>query len=57
PMQMREISNVDELIVALERELLGRKLARKGDRLAILTGAPILEKGHTSLLKLHEVRG
>ncbi len=57
PMQMREISNVDELIGGLEAELLKRKLARKGDRLAILTGAPILERGHTSLLKLHEVGG
>jgi pyruvate kinase len=57
PMQMREISNVDELITLLETELLTRKLAQKGDRLAILTGAPIVERGHTSLLKLHEVGG
>jgi pyruvate kinase len=57
PMQMPEISNVDELIRALEVELLRRRLARKGDRLAILTGAPIIERGHTSLLKLHQVGG
>ncbi|MBI4455588.1 MAG: hypothetical protein HY644_06790 [Acidobacteria bacterium] len=57
PMRMLPISNVDELIGALEKELLTRKLARRGDRLAILTGAPILERGHTSLLKLHEVKG
>jgi pyruvate kinase len=56
PMRMREISNVDELIGELEAELLSRKLAVRGDRLAILTGAPILEKGHTSLLKLHQIR-
>jgi len=57
PIQMREISNVDELIKALEVELLTRRLARKGDRLAILTGAPLVEKGHTSLLKLHQIGG
>jgi pyruvate kinase len=57
PMQMREISNVDELIRGLEAELVKRNLAHKGDRLAILTGAPIIERGHTSLLKLHEVGG
>lgn len=57
PMRMREISNVDELIGELEKELLLRKLAEKGDRLAILTGAPLLERGRTSLLKLHQISG
>ena len=56
PMQMRELANVDELIGAVESELLSRNLVRSGDKLVILTGAPILEKGHTSLLKLHEVK-
>ncbi|HEY2933461.1 MAG TPA: pyruvate kinase [Acidobacteriota bacterium] len=57
PIRMREISNVDELILALESELVTRRLAKKGDRLAILTGAPLIEKGHTSLLKLHQIGG
>lgn len=57
PMCMREIANVDELIQELEKLLLERKLVQKGDNLIILTGAPIVEKGHTSLMKLHTVKG
>lgn len=55
PMLMREITNVDELIQALDRDLLARKLVKADDNLIILTGAPIMEKGHTSLMKLHTV--
>ena len=56
PMLMDTIANVDELIQALERHLLERKLADPGNNLIILTGAPILERGHTSLMKLHTVK-
>lgn len=55
PMIMHAISNVDELIQALDRVLLERNLTKEGDKLVILTGAPIVERGHTSLLKLHSV--
>ena len=54
--QMREIRNVDELIRELEKLLLERKLVEHGDNIIILTGAPIIEKGHTSLMKLHSVK-
>ncbi len=57
PLVMDEINNVDELIQRLERLLVDRNLAAPGDNLIILTGAPIVEKGNTSLMKLHEVRG
>lgn len=57
PMLMDEISNVDELIRELERLLLREKLVKKDDNLIILTGAPLMEKGHTSLMKLHAVKG
>ncbi|HSR68882.1 MAG TPA: pyruvate kinase [Acidobacteriota bacterium] len=57
PVQMRTIANVDELINMLERTLLERGFLVKGDNLIILTGAPIIEKGHTSLMKLHRVQG
>ena len=30
-------------------------MVEPGDNLVILTGAPIVEKGHTSLMKLHKV--
>ncbi len=57
PLIMHEITNVDELIAALEALLFKRGLVKAGENLIILTGAPIIEKGHTSLMKLHQVRG
>lgn len=57
PMQMEEIDNVDELILGLERLLIQKELVKAGDNLIILTGAPIMERGHTSLMKLHSVTG
>lgn len=55
PMLMRAIEHVDELIHMLETTLLEKELIKNGDNLIILTGAPIIEKGHTSLMKLHRV--
>ena len=57
PILMHEISNVDQLIEALEELLLQQGWVDEGDHLIILTGAPIVEKGHTSLMKLHTVKG
>ena len=56
PTLMHEIGNVDQLIEALEKLLLQQKRVEEGDNLIILTGAPIVEKGHTSLMKLHTVK-
>ena len=53
---MREIGNVDELITELEDVLIGRGLVEPGDKLIILTGAPIIARGNTNLMKLHKVR-
>ncbi len=56
PLLMREIRNVDELIHELEKLLLERKVVEHEDNIIILTGAPIIEKGHTSLMKLHAIK-
>jgi len=56
PTLMHEIGNVDQLIEALEKLLLEQKWVEEGDNLIILSGAPIVEKGHTSLMKLHTVK-
>jgi pyruvate kinase len=56
PIQMPEISNVEQLIEELEMLLLKLKLVTAGDKLIILTGAPIIETGNTTLMKLHEVK-
>ena len=56
PIQLRTISNVDELIQTLEEVLLEQGLVQEHDNLIILTGAPLVERGHTSLMKLHSVK-
>ncbi len=56
PLLMGEIMHIDELITALEQLLRERRLANPGDNLIILSGAPIMERGHTSLMKLHTVK-
>ncbi len=56
PIQMSEIGNVEQLIEELEKLLLKLKLVSAGDKLVILTGAPIVQKGSTTLMKLHEVK-
>ncbi len=55
PMLMGLIENVDELILATEELLLKEGMVEAGDNLVILTGAPIVERGNTSLMKLHQV--
>lgn len=55
-LRMREIRNVDELIDELEKLLLERNVVEHEDNIIILTGAPIIEKGNTSLMKLHTVK-
>jgi pyruvate kinase len=52
---MHPINKMDELIEETEKLLLKKNLAIPGDNLIILTGVPILERGHTSLMKLHKV--
>lgn len=56
PMIMELIDNVDELILATEKLLLENNMVESGDKLVLLTGAPIVQKGHTSLMKLHQIR-
>ena len=55
PRAMRAIPNTDELIRELERSLRKEKLAGSGDRIVILTGAPVGTRGGTNLMKLHTI--
>jgi pyruvate kinase len=55
PKSMRTIQNTDELIRELERSLREEKLAEVGDRIVIVTGAPVGTRGSTNLMKLHIV--
>lgn len=55
PLLMGEIDNVDQLVEELESVLLERGFVEIGDRIAIISGAPIIRRGSTNLLKLHVI--
>jgi pyruvate kinase len=55
PHVMEIPDNIDRLIERLERRLLEEGLARDGDTVVIVCGAPLDVPGRTNLLKLHTV--
>jgi len=55
PRIMRAIVSTDRLVEEVEKSLLAEKMARRGDNLVILMGAPIYRKGTTNLLKVHRI--
>lgn len=46
---------VELMVNRVEERLLSRDLVREGDRLVIIFGAPVGEKGHTNSVRLHVV--
>jgi len=46
----------DKMIETVEDLLLKERLAKKGDRIAILAGAPLAARGKTNMMKLHVVK-
>lgn len=55
PAVIRPLSNTDEMIREVEKSLLRNKTVRKGDRIVITAGSPLLTRGKTNLLKLHTI--
>ncbi len=55
PLLMQEVEGVDPLLAELDRILLERGLASKGDRVALVGGTPLQRRGVTNLLKVHGV--
>ncbi|HET6370791.1 MAG TPA: pyruvate kinase [Nitrospiria bacterium] len=55
PQVMRPIETTDALITELEKQILAGRLAKKGDVVVILSGAPIARWGETNLMKLHRI--
>ena len=53
--QLEPPSNVESMVKRVQERLVERDLVRKGDRLVIVFGAPVGEKGHTNSVRLHEV--
>lgn len=52
----RRITDPDEVIEVVDHAVLAGRLARKGDILVVLMGAPIAEKPLTNLMRIHRVR-
>jgi len=50
-----EIQGQKDLVQNVERELLSRKLVRRGDCLVLLMGHPIEERPLTNLLRIHRI--
>jgi pyruvate kinase len=46
---------VEVMVKRVEERLIGHGLVREGDRLVIIFGAPVGERGHTNSMRLHVV--
>jgi pyruvate kinase len=53
--QLTHVGNVERMVHTVEELLLNRGAIRRGDRLVIVFGAPVGEKGKTNSVRLHEV--
>lgn len=47
--------HAEAMIEAMEAQLLRERLVRKGDRVAVVAGVPLMTGGIANLLKLHEI--
>jgi pyruvate kinase len=55
PLAMPRIEQTDARVQEIERRLKGEGLAKSGQRLVILSGAIMGQRGGTNVMKLHEV--
>ena len=57
PQLVREIGDLDHLVLSAESILLSRHLAARGDLICLVAGTPFLVPGKTDLIKLHRIGG
>ena len=57
PRVLEPIQDTEAMVKRVEEELLARGLARTGDRVVIVYGAPVGQPGKINSLRLHTVRG
>ena len=50
-----EVQHRGDLVAVVERELLARRLIRRGECIVLLMGYPIEERPLTNLLRIHRV--
>lgn len=49
------VDDVEQMVRLVEERLTSRHLVGRGDRIAIVFGAPVGELGHTNSVRLHEI--
>ncbi|MEQ9499793.1 MAG: pyruvate kinase [Deltaproteobacteria bacterium] len=49
------VDDVEQMVRLVEERLTSRNLVGRGDRVAIVFGAPVGELGHTNSVRLHEI--
>jgi pyruvate kinase len=57
PRVLEPIQDTEAMVHRVEEELLARGLARPGDRVVIVYGAPVGQPGKINSLRLHTIRG
>lgn len=55
PICIKRVETVDAMITRVERELLDRRMARKGDTIIITAGYPLGVRGTTNMMQLFRV--
>ena len=57
PKHIRPFDNIDQMLRNIEKTLLEEKIAKKNDRIVIITCSPLPTQGKTNFMKLHEIGG
>lgn len=55
PRVLEPVQETEEMVQRVEEELLARGLARRGDRIVIVFGAPVGQAGRINSLRLHTI--
>lgn len=55
PLLIQPVLHTDRMIEAVERQLVRRKYARKGDSVVIVASSPLSISGKTNFIKLHKI--
>jgi pyruvate kinase len=51
-----QVGSLDDIVQAVERQLLESRLVRPGERIIILMGHPVRERPLTNLMRVHRIR-
>lgn len=51
------LDNTDAMLGHIERELLRRRLAARGETIVLVGSAPVVARGRTNFVKVHRIRG